>query len=310
MLHGISYGGSLGDTLFTNAIAASPYLPMQYGYKDWVPSQAYYAFAIAAGCAPTLPHGRQVTPTTIFQCLVAQNSSTLSFASAWVSGSGKVGTLVFLPVTDGDLLPEAPSQALLKKRVNGRNLLVGNNADEGSLFVQSNITTEADLVNWLRLTFPMFSSDDIAKVLLYYPTANAPADDESPHIARGDYEGTAAAYQNAEAPGQQERANVRGAAPSSEHFPLRTIDASNADAWSRTSTRKQLLCVLHTGWPRPTRVQVGHLSSISTRWAPPLTGRTCLRSLASLGRARVQILSWHFKVSTPRPHQSLMIRPV
>lgn len=33
MLQDIAYGGSLGDQLFVNTIAASPYLPMQYGYK-------------------------------------------------------------------------------------------------------------------------------------------------------------------------------------------------------------------------------------------------------------------------------------
>ena len=33
MLQDMAYGGSLGDQLFTNTIAASPYLPMQYGYK-------------------------------------------------------------------------------------------------------------------------------------------------------------------------------------------------------------------------------------------------------------------------------------
>lgn len=172
MLHGISYGGQLGNSLFTNAIAASPYLPTQWGYRDWVPSQAYYAFATAAGCAPTLPYGRQMTPSTIFDCLVAQNSSTLSFASAWVSGSGRTGTLAFYPVTDGGLLSEAPSQALRMKRVNGQNMLVGNSADEGSLLVQDNIMTEADLMDWLHLTFPMFSNDDIDKVLLYYPSGS------------------------------------------------------------------------------------------------------------------------------------------
>jgi len=35
MLQGMAYGGSLGESLFTNVIAASPYLPMQYRYPDW-----------------------------------------------------------------------------------------------------------------------------------------------------------------------------------------------------------------------------------------------------------------------------------
>ena len=52
MLQDMAYGGSLGTQLFRNTISMSPYLPMQYGYKDWIPSQSYYAFATAAGCAP------------------------------------------------------------------------------------------------------------------------------------------------------------------------------------------------------------------------------------------------------------------
>ncbi|KAJ1023601.1 hypothetical protein NDA16_003218 [Ustilago loliicola] len=50
MLHALAQGGSLGTSLFKNVIAASPYLPFQYGYKDFEPSQSYYAFAAQAGC--------------------------------------------------------------------------------------------------------------------------------------------------------------------------------------------------------------------------------------------------------------------
>jgi len=57
MLQSMAYGGSLGESLFSNAIAASPYLPQQYSYADFVPSQSYYAFASAVGCfgPPALP---------------------------------------------------------------------------------------------------------------------------------------------------------------------------------------------------------------------------------------------------------------
>lgn len=35
---------------------------------------------------------------------------------------------------------------------------IQNNADEGSPFVPQNITTEDDLVDWLKLTFPLFKT--------------------------------------------------------------------------------------------------------------------------------------------------------
>lgn len=96
---------------------------MQYGYKDWMPSQAYYAFATAAGCAPRLPYGN--LSRTIFQCLVAQNTLTLQNASFTISGSGTYGTWGFLPVTDGVFILDLPSRQLLRRAVNGKNLLIG-----------------------------------------------------------------------------------------------------------------------------------------------------------------------------------------
>lgn len=132
MLQAMAYGGSLGESLFQSGIAASPYLPQQYGYKDWQPSQAYYAFAHWAGCLPNQAYGG--SNQTIFQCLVEANTTTLQYASFNVSMSGKYGTWGFLPVTDGIFVQEEPSLQLLQKRVNGKNILVGNNASTS--FVQ------------------------------------------------------------------------------------------------------------------------------------------------------------------------------
>jgi len=165
MLQAMAYGGTLGTSLFKNAIAASPYLPMQYGYKDWVPSQSYYAFAGLANCMPNTAYGSSAR--TIFECLVNQDTETLQYASFNVSASGTFGTWGFLPVTDGVFIQDVPSQQLLEKKVNGENLLVGNNANEGPLFVPQTIDTEADLLAWLELTFPLFSNDDIARILRY-----------------------------------------------------------------------------------------------------------------------------------------------
>ena len=104
MLHDIAYGGTLGTQLFRNSITASPYLAFQYGYKDWQPSQAYYAFASAVGCDVKDAYlhngpfaGNESKP--IFQCLVEADSATLINASAAVSQSGTWGTFAFLPVS-------------------------------------------------------------------------------------------------------------------------------------------------------------------------------------------------------------------
>lgn len=205
MLQAMAYGGTLGESLFTNIIAASPYLPMQYKYSDWIPSQSYYALAGATGCFSNTPYGDNGT-TPIFQCLQNLDSDTLVNASATISQSSVYGTWGFLPVTDEVFIQDTPSRQLLRKKVNGLNILSGNNANEGPLFVPQTITTEDDLVSWLRLTFPLFSNNDIAKVLLYYPSSNT-TDTTSPLFATSGDSGPTALNQSNVAVGQQQRAN-------------------------------------------------------------------------------------------------------
>jgi carboxylesterase type B len=179
---------------------------MQYGYKDWQPSQAYYAFATMVGCAPTLPYGGH--PGTIFECLVSKDSATLMNASATLSETGKYGTWAFLPVTDGLFVQDLPSRQLLRKELNGVNLLVSNNALEGPAYTQPNITTESDLVAWLRLSFPLFSNDDIAKALLYYPSSNDSTNPDAPLYASSGTTLPSFINQSSVATGQQQRAFV------------------------------------------------------------------------------------------------------
>lgn len=181
---------------------------MQYGYKDWQPSQAYYAFATMVGCAPTLPYGAH--PDTIFQCLVGKDTATLQNASARLSESGKYGTWSFLPVTDGTFVQDLPSRQLSQKKVNGLNLVVSNNALEGPAYTQPNITTQSDFVDWLRLTFPLFSNDDIAKVVLYYPSSSEPTNHNAALYATTGTSDPTFVNQSSVATGQQQRAFVSG----------------------------------------------------------------------------------------------------
>ncbi|KAK4937189.1 hypothetical protein LTR10_022094 [Elasticomyces elasticus] len=177
---------------------------MQYGYKDWLPSQSYYAFATQAGCAPSRAYG--AGSQTIFDCLVGKDTNTLINASATISESGNFGTWGFLPVTDGIFVQDLPSQQLLRKKVNGQNALIGNNAEEGTIFTPQNITTEGDLVAWLQITFPLFTNDDIAKILLYYPSSNASTALNAPHFATSGNAGPSALNESSLGAGQQQRA--------------------------------------------------------------------------------------------------------
>ena len=125
MLQAMAFGGTLGDSLFRNALAASPFLQQQYAYNDVVPSQSYHAFASAAGCLGPSGFSQNNTSDAIFWCLVNKDTITLQSASATVSASSRYGTWAFVPVTDGSFVQQLPSQQLLKKQVNGNSILVG-----------------------------------------------------------------------------------------------------------------------------------------------------------------------------------------
>ncbi|KAL8753249.1 MAG: hypothetical protein Q9199_005181 [Rusavskia elegans] len=204
MLQTMAFGGTLGSSLFENAIAASPYLPQQFGYADFVPTQSYYAFASAVGCFDGLAQNNR--NTSIFNCLVSKDTDTLQNASSTISGSSRYGTWAFLPVTDGRFIQETPSQQLLAKRVNGRRMLSGNNANEAPLFVAQDVVTEEDFVDFLRNTFPLFTDDDISRMLLYYPSSNASDSADALGFATSGVSGATAVNVSTFGAGQQQRA--------------------------------------------------------------------------------------------------------
>ncbi|KAH8174972.1 carboxylesterase family protein [Sarocladium implicatum] len=202
MLHSLAYDGTMGQTLFRNSFVASPYLPMQFEYNSWVPTQAYYAFATLAGCPPSMPYGRQKAQG-IFDCLQAVDADKIANASAILAQSGIYGTWSFAPVTDRALVTGRPSEQLLKRKLNGLNTLVGHTANEGAPFVPQNITTDEEFEAWLDNALPLFTPSDIEKVLLYYPKGQGSGTD----YATSGHSGPTANSQSSVATGLQARAN-------------------------------------------------------------------------------------------------------
>ena len=207
MLQTMAYGGNLSDSLFNNAIAASPFLPQQYGYADSVPSRSYDAFAFTVGCLGPSSRAQNNTSKSIFECLLSKDTATLQSASATVSASFRFGTWAFLPVTDGEFVQELPTQQLQKKRINGRRILAGNNANEGPAFTPQNIKTEADFVKFVREKFPLFTDADVAKALQYYPSTNASVNPSAPDFATVGNGTLTALNHSTFGTGQQQRAD-------------------------------------------------------------------------------------------------------
>ncbi|GAB7364774.1 hypothetical protein MBLNU230_g5572t1 [Neophaeotheca triangularis] len=206
MLHDIAYGGTLGTQLFRNSISSSPYVAFQYGYKDWQPSQAYYALAAAAGCDAGNAYLKNGSKP-IFDCLQEVDSATLMEAADRVSQSGTWGSFAFLPVTDGHIIQERPSEALAQGKLNGLNHLTGHNALEGASWVApESIETVDDFVEWAHIVFPNFDNNDLAKLMHYYPASNASTDFDAPLWSTAGDSGPTTVNQSIAATGQQQRA--------------------------------------------------------------------------------------------------------
>jgi hypothetical protein len=62
-------------------------------------------------------------------------------------------------------------------------------------------------VNWLANTFPLFTDNDIAKILLYYPSSNATDDPNAAEFATLGYTGPTAVNESQVGTGQQQRAD-------------------------------------------------------------------------------------------------------
>ncbi|KAK1828639.1 acetylcholinesterase [Podospora conica] len=200
MYHDLAVNGALGSLLFDKSIAASPYLPFHYNHDAAYPTNKYYAFSQAAGCPAS---------GDVFACLVSKDTDTLQHANYVVTQASTYGTWAFYPVTDGAYIMGLPSKQLTAKRVNGKKLLVGGNANEGPLFVPPSIVTEADLAGWLPAQFPNLSPAQINSVLAANPNsansdrANGPRF-ETDGISGG---GVNAVNISADANGQQQRGN-------------------------------------------------------------------------------------------------------
>jgi carboxylesterase type B len=180
------------------AIAASPYFPPQYKYNAPQPTHFYKEFVSQAGCNNS---------TETLACLRGKDSITLQRANENITANNFYGNWAFLPVTDNSFLKTLPSIALANKRVNGESILVGNNANEGSLFVPPTINTIEALKAWLHGAFPTFTEADVLLVLAAYPSSDAPVDPSAAKFATSGTGSATAINVSSLATGQQQRAS-------------------------------------------------------------------------------------------------------
>lgn len=180
MLLGIAKNGTLGTSIFSNVcgllttlrslltmrqiIAASPYLPPQHKFDASAPTRQYESFSTRAGCANS---------TETLSCLRNKDYLTLQIANSDVNAANLYGHWAFAPVTEPEssFINTHPSDSLAAGLVNGEHILVGNNANEGPLFVPTIDSTKA-LQTWLQDAFPSVASTDFEAILAAYPPSN------------------------------------------------------------------------------------------------------------------------------------------
>ncbi|KAK0616822.1 inactive carboxylesterase 4 [Immersiella caudata] len=198
LLHALARNGELGTSLFKNIIAASPWVPTQPYHDEAISVRHYSDFATAVGCP--LVEG-------VFECLVSKDSLTLQRAANRVSTSAPTprGNWAFIPVTDGTYVPGPPSTQLAQGKLNGLRLLVGNNANEGSLIPPPNIVTQNDLVAWIKSNFANLSERNITNLLATYPSDSGPVSASTPRYETNGYGPGTAVNISQVATGQQQR---------------------------------------------------------------------------------------------------------
>ncbi|OAA59585.1 Carboxylesterase, type B [Niveomyces insectorum RCEF 264] len=205
MYHTLANGGTPHLQLFDKAIAASPYLVPQYDFAAPEPTRRFAAFARAAGCNAS-DTGDDDANDTAFACLVAADTHALQNASARVSAAGTYATWAFVPVTDGAYVRQRASAQLARGAVHGTRLLVGNNADEGTLFVPANVSSAAGLRAWIATTFPGLSATNVTALLAAYGGNTNTTAYSGPLVATNGVDGPTADDVSQAAAGPQQRA--------------------------------------------------------------------------------------------------------
>lgn len=104
----------------------------------------------------------------------SKDSLTLQIANAEETTDAFYGNWAFVPVTEPStgFITTLPSDSTTLDRVNGEHILVGNNANEGPLFVPPTINTTAALLTWLQGAYPDLNSTDFDAILAAYPASN------------------------------------------------------------------------------------------------------------------------------------------
>ncbi|MCJ1371785.1 hypothetical protein MMC20_003004 [Loxospora ochrophaea] len=166
----IANGGNTSPSLFTKALASSPFWPKTYAYDAPEAESIYSTLVDLSGCA---------NATDSLACLKAADVQTLRTAALAISGSHTYNTssYTWAPVIDGTFLPTPLSQATLNGNVNIAFGFGMYDLHEGENFIPPGLanttgaggfnSSSASFQSWLRGFLPAFNSTQSRPRLIY-----------------------------------------------------------------------------------------------------------------------------------------------
>ncbi|KAJ8692162.1 hypothetical protein PTI98_009500 [Pleurotus ostreatus] len=149
------------------AMSSSSFLPSQHPFNGAVPESIFNQVVSQAGC-----NGYP----DIMQCLRAANIVQLQTANNRVNRAGFFGTFATVPVIEGEFITERPTQALRRRRLNGRALLTMTNTCEGNDFVDQRTAGTVTAADYTLRLFPYIGIANAANAARLYAGVGAPID--------------------------------------------------------------------------------------------------------------------------------------
>ncbi|KAF4614264.1 hypothetical protein D9613_008001 [Agrocybe pediades] len=150
--HVVANGGMTKPPLFRAAITSSTFLPSQYAYNDRIPELLYSEAVNQVNCS---------SATDTLECLREAEADVLEAVNTNINQSGFFGTFVFVPVVDGTLITDRPTQVLRRGRLNGKISYSVTNPMEGADFVNQSIASTVQVADYVSQLFPNLQPPDI-----------------------------------------------------------------------------------------------------------------------------------------------------
>ncbi|PPQ79378.1 hypothetical protein CVT25_002648 [Psilocybe cyanescens] len=157
--HVVANGGKTNPPLFRAAITSSSFLPSQYKFNDRIPETIYNETVTRTNCSSS---------TDTLNCLRLGDVDVLQAANVAINTNGFFGTFVFVPVVDGTLIRDRPTNLLKQKKINGDALYSVVNTFEGTIFVDPTTENTVQVQQYVSQLFPTLGSKDVQAATAQY----------------------------------------------------------------------------------------------------------------------------------------------